>query len=111
MALPPLMEEYKALRKDFRDSILSLLRHPIFNFLYKKIKDLEEGEIDYKKLNDEISEFFNAMMYLLFRAFDIEFQLSSLNENNDKKVILREIKGSFRFLSEQLAKDRIIKFR
>ena len=48
------------------------------------------------------------MMYLLFRAFDIEFQLSSLNENNDKKVILREIKGSFRFLSEQLAKDGIM---
>ena len=91
MALPEIKKELKELRKDFRENILTLLRHPIFNFLYKKIKDFEEKDIDYKKLNLEIFDFFNSMMYILFRAFDIQFQLSSLNENNDPKIMLREV--------------------
>ncbi len=91
MALPPLMEEYKAYRETFRDETLKLMRQNFFYFIFKHIKDLDENTVDYKKLNSDLYNLFNHLMGAFFRASDLQFQLSSLNENNDPKVIFRDV--------------------
>ena len=91
LVLPQISDDHKNLKDTLREVVLSLLRHSIFNFLYKKIKDVKVEKQNFEKLNDEIVELFNFAMYNLFKSYDLLIQLSSLNENNDKKIIIREV--------------------
>ena len=93
MAVPRIMKKLDGLKNDFANLVLLNIRYKLFfdTFVYLKSLVAEEG-LKGKDIGAELNKFFNSGMYDLFRVFDYQYTLTSLNKNSDEKFILRKLK-------------------
>jgi len=92
MAVPRTMKKLDGLKNDFADLVLLNIKQKLFydTFIYLKSSDSEK-RLKGKDISTELNEFFYSGMYDLFRVFDYQFTLSSLNKNSDAKFMLRKL--------------------
>lgn len=75
----------------FREQIIDTIKFRLFYILYRDIAKIENESITRTDLNDRIKKIVGVYVYKLFTVFDFQLSLTSLNENNDPKVIIRKI--------------------
>lgn len=92
MAVPRTMKKVDALKNDFADLVLLNIKQKLFydTFVYLK-SSVSEKKIKSEVITSELSKFFYASMYDLFRVFDYQYTLSSLHKNSDAKFMLRKL--------------------
>jgi hypothetical protein len=92
MAVPRTMKKVDALKNDFADLVLLNIKQNLFydTFVYLK-SSVSEKKLKSEVITSELSKFFYASMYDLFRVFDYQYTLSSLHKNNDAKFMLRRL--------------------
>jgi hypothetical protein len=92
MAVPRTMKKVDALKNDFADLVLLNIKQKLFydTFVYLKSLVLEK-RLKSEDISSELSKFFYASMYDLFRVFDYQYTLSSLQKNSDAKFMLRKL--------------------
>ena len=92
MAVPRTMKKLDALKNDFADMVLINIRQKLFydTLVYLK-SSVTEKKLKSEVITSELSKFFYASMYDLFRVFDYQYTLSSLHKNSDAKFMLRKL--------------------
>jgi hypothetical protein len=92
MAVPKIVEGLEGLKTEFASIVLANIKQRLFNSTYRYLMiKINENKINDENMNSLMNELFNSSMYDLFRVFDYQFTLTSLNKNNDKKVMIRKI--------------------
>ena len=92
MAVPENVKDLKGLKNEFQKMVMANLKQRLFHFTYVFIKErVKNNNINAGNLNSSLYELFDSGMYELFRVFDYQFTLSSLNKSKDPKIIIRQI--------------------
>lgn len=90
-AVPSNIKELAALKETYVFIAFDNIRYRMFHMIFKLMNESNQRNITDKNINNEILQAMNVIMYDMFRIFDFQFSLTSLNENNDKKVIITKI--------------------
>ena len=92
MAVPRLIKKFDELKSEFANLVLLNIKQKLFydTFVFLKSLVSEKGLKD-KDIDSELNKFFYAVMYELFRVFDYQYTLSSLNNIKDSKFMLRKL--------------------
>lgn len=92
MAVPRIMKKLDEVKDDFANLLLLNIKQKLFydTLVYLKSLGVEKGLKD-KDISTGLNQFFYSAMYDLFRVFDYQYTLTSLNKNNDAKFILRKL--------------------
>jgi hypothetical protein len=92
MAVPRMMKKLDDVKDDFANLVLLNIKQKLFYDTFVYLKSLgPEKELKGKDISSELNEFFYSAMYDLFRVFDYQFTLMSLNKSNDAKYMLRKL--------------------
>jgi len=92
MAVPRLMKKLDDIKDDFANLVLLNIKQKLFYDTFVYLKSLGSvNELKSKDISSELNEFFYSAMYDLFRVFDYQITLSSLNKSNDAKYMLRKL--------------------
>lgn len=92
MAVPRVVKKLDTLKNDFANLVLVNIKQKLFYDTFVYLKSLGSGkELKGKDISSELNAFFYSAMYDLFRVFDYQFTLSSLNKNSDAKYMLRKL--------------------
>jgi hypothetical protein len=92
MGVPDNLKELKVLKNEFQRLILVNIKKRLFHFSYLIIKDKKKKDnINAAILNSSLNKLFENGIYELFRVYDYQFTLSSLNKSNDSKIIIKQI--------------------
>lgn len=92
MAVPRVMKKLDEVKDDFANQLLLNIKQKLFYDTLVHLKSLGPvKELKSKDISSELNEFFYSAMYDLFRVFDYQFTLSSLNKNNDAKHMLKKL--------------------
>jgi len=101
MAVPRLMKKFDELKSEFANLVLLNIKQKLFYETFVFLKSLvSEKGLKGKDIDSELNKFFYAVMYELFRVFDYQYTLSSLNNIKDSKFMLRKLED-LRKRSEQ----------
>jgi len=92
MAVPRLMKKLDELKSEFASLVLINIKQKLCydTFVYLKSLVTEKG-LKGKDIGPELDKFFYSVMYELFRVFDYQYTLSSLNNIKDSKFMLRKL--------------------
>jgi hypothetical protein len=90
MGIPENLKEFKILKSEFRRLVLVNIKRRLFYFTYLFLKSKTRNE-NAVSLNNSLNELFENGIYELFRVYDYQFTLSSLNKINDSKIIIKQI--------------------
>jgi hypothetical protein len=92
MGIPDNLKELKVLKSEFQRLVFASIKKRLFHFTYLFLKNRAKNEnINAVDLNNPLNELFENGIYELFRVYDYQFTLSSLNKSNDSKIIIRQI--------------------
>ena len=92
MGIPDNLKELKNLKSEFRRLIFTSIKKRLFHFTYLFLRNKAKNEItNAENLNNSLTELFENGIYELFRVYDYQFTLSSLNKTNDSKIIIKQI--------------------
>jgi len=92
MGVPRVMKKLDEVKDDFANLVLLNIKQKLFYDTFVYLKSLGPvNELKDKDISSELTEFFYSAMYDLFRVFDYQFTLSSLNKNSDPKHMLRKL--------------------
>lgn len=92
MAVPRIIKKLDEVKDDFANLLLLNIKQKLFYDTLVYLKSLgPEKELKDKDISTGLNQFFYSAMYDLFRVFDYQFTLSSLNKNNDAKFMLRKL--------------------
>ena len=92
MAVPRLMKKLDELKIEFSNLVLLNIKQKLCydTFVYLNSLVSEKG-LKGKDIGSELDKFFYSVMYELFRVFDYQYTLSSLNNIKDSKFMLRKL--------------------
>ena len=88
--VPRNIEESKETLEIFRIELLNHLKPNIFKSMIDFIES-DDKNTSSNDFNKKMGERFNVLIPAFFRVFDMQFQLTSLNPNNDSKSILLDV--------------------
>ena len=92
MAVPRVMKKFDEVKDDFASLVLLNIKQKLFYDTLVYLKSLGPvNELKRKDISTELNEFFYSAMYDLFRVFDYQITLSSLNKNSDAKYMLKKL--------------------
>ncbi|MHA1989255.1 MAG: hypothetical protein ACW98D_21745 [Promethearchaeota archaeon] len=92
MSVPKLIDGLEGLKKEFARVLLTNIKPRLFHSTYSYLKNIaKENKINDENIDELMKKLFDFGMYELFRVFDYQFTLASLNKNNDKKVMNKKI--------------------
>jgi hypothetical protein len=92
MGIPDNLKELKVLKGEFQRLVLASIKKRLFHFTYLFLKNKVKNEnINAADLNNSLNELLENGIYELFRVYDYQFTLSSLNKSNDSKIIIKQI--------------------
>ncbi|HEY6907286.1 MAG TPA: hypothetical protein VI230_07430 [Ignavibacteriaceae bacterium] len=77
------------IKQEFRDNILQLIRQSAYNILYLGIKDTDIKQLDFEELNRGIQTDFDKILQNLFNVFNVQYQLTLLQEKHTRKATAR----------------------
>ena len=94
--VPRNIEESKETLEIFRIELLNHLKPNIFKSMIDFIES-DDKNTSSNDFNKKMGERFNVLIPAFFRVFDMQFQLTSLNPNNDSKSILLDVEKTRRY--------------
>lgn len=99
LSIPKNYNEIKNILTGFRYSVLSSIMFQMFHFVFILIKENSQQwkKQSKVKINREILRVLDVAISQMFSVFDFQYSLTSLNKNNDPKVLvtkLEELKNS-----------------
>ncbi|UCH66186.1 MAG: hypothetical protein JSW63_03380 [Ignavibacterium sp.] len=92
MGIPDDLKELKILKSEFKRLVFASIKKRLFHFTYLFLKNkAKNNNVNAVDLNNSLTELFENGIYELFRVYDYQFTLSSLNKSNDSKIIVKQI--------------------
>ena len=90
MKIPEAIPELKESQIGFAEEVIKNIRSRLFNITYKTLLEYRNDNKG-KELNENLIEIWDYAMFDLFRVFDYQHSMTTLNKDNNEKVVFRKI--------------------
>ncbi|MCF8260692.1 MAG: hypothetical protein K9J12_07960 [Melioribacteraceae bacterium] len=90
-AIPKAIEGYQEFINLYSSQTLTNIKFRLFYVLFNYLNDLIDKNTSNEDIKKQIDGFIPFFTYDAFRVFDLQFALTSLNENSNEKVIFQKI--------------------
>ena len=92
LAVPRVIKKIDEVKDDFANQLLLNIKQKLFYDTLVYLKSVGSvKELRTKDISSELNSFFYSAIYDLFRVFDYQFTLQSLNKNVDAKYMLKKL--------------------
>lgn len=92
LAVPRVIKKIDEVKDDFANQLLLNIKQKLFYDTLVYLKSVGSvKELKTKDISSELNSFFYSAIYDLFRVFDYQFTLQSLNKSSDAKYMLKKL--------------------